>query len=76
MLSALFLCSSGQGPVICSDGNNRDLIDHGDSGGPMLVKVGNGFKQLGIQVGQSTWSNGVTVQVFNRVSAYCDWIKK
>ena len=79
------VCPKQQGPVICSDGNNRkqDLIDHGDSGGPMLVRSGRTFKQLGIQVGQTTWTmrsrrgtSSNTVQIFNRVSPYCQWILK
>lgn len=64
-----YLCATISGKV----GDAR--IDHGDSGGPVVVRRGNRYVQVATQVGRGPVNN-IYTQIQNTAKHFCGWINR
>lgn len=69
---------SGFRGIYCIEegGNGQARTDSGDSGGPMLIKKGNGFAQVGVLSGFVGNRRRGRHMTRAEVSDHCYWIKR
>lgn len=63
--------------VLASSSTSRDGVDscYGDSGGPLLVKAGGGYRVVGLSSWGYECGSSRYWGVYTRVSAYVNWIR-